>query len=197
MAPTLPCSFSPMAKLTPCQELGSASTPPTRTSTYHGAARRQPLYSSHGAGPSLVRARAGELAPWPWLLVCFLHVRSLSHLASCPSLVRPWLDSSPSLWCGLSSASPLLGSFSMVPSSAHSSEPTSLFSGVPAGCSTKCPGEHCVMESTVDHPRRCCTPSAIHAALAPPLASSRCHRYAHAKYSAKGQGRCCPVDSTP
>jgi hypothetical protein len=136
--PYLAC-FLPWPSSPPARS-SAALPPPTRTSTHHGAARRQPLYSSHGAGPSLVRARAGELAPWPWLLVCFLHVRSVFHLASCPSLVRPWLDSNPSLWCGLSSASPLLGSFSMVPSSTHNSEPTSLFFVVPAGYSTKCSG---------------------------------------------------------
>jgi hypothetical protein len=38
-----------------------------------------------------VQARAGELAPWPGLLVRFLHIRSLSHMAPCPSQVRPSL----------------------------------------------------------------------------------------------------------
>jgi hypothetical protein len=65
---------------------------------WHPSSPRRPAgrpASSHGVlpfFPSAIAASAGLLCtatPWPGLLVRFLHVRSLSHMAPCPSQVRP------------------------------------------------------------------------------------------------------------
>jgi hypothetical protein len=70
------------------KHLCSSFLPPMSTDAMEPNPRSPSLIqrAGHFSGSELEQVSS---SPWLGLLVCFLHVRSLSHLASCPSQVRP------------------------------------------------------------------------------------------------------------